>query len=92
MKKMQAREKCKIHQSHTLEFDLLRSEDDNATSATPFFVVLLTIFSVFDLSHEQKSRKLHKFSKILPATERRNENKETSSDFHCCVTNKLHVK
>jgi hypothetical protein len=45
-----------MKKSHTLEFDLRTSEDDNTTSTTPMFVVLSLIFIVFDLSHRSKNR------------------------------------
>jgi hypothetical protein len=72
------------------------SEDDNTTSTTPIIVVLSSIFGVFDLSHGRKNRGCFimtlRFSPLLIDAMKSNENKETSSDFHCCVMNNSNIK
>jgi hypothetical protein len=56
-------------------------EDDNTTSTELIFVVLQSIFGVCNLL---QSRVFY-FNPSFPSSENRcNENKETSSDFHCC--------
>jgi hypothetical protein len=41
---------------------------------------------------EQQLRVFDNLDEIICAIDRRNENKETSSDFHCCVTHNSNIK